>query len=137
MSDSEPPFSPPYKTFRQSPEGMKITETLADGTVRDVAEGELAQWVRASRPEPFGGAAAAPSPSAAKPPARPAPGGASRAGTLLLEVPFAEKDDAKRLGARWDAAARKWYVPHGLDIKQFSRWWPDALRQEAKAAGRG
>lgn len=27
-----------------------------------------------------------------------------------LNVPFAEKDFAKRYGAKWDAAAKKWYV---------------------------
>lgn len=26
-----------------------------------------------------------------------------------LRVPFAEKDEAKRLGARWDAARKVWY----------------------------
>ena len=30
-----------------------------------------------------------------------------------LAVPYEEKDDAKRLGARWDAAARSWYIPEG------------------------
>lgn len=29
---------------------------------------------------------------------------------LYLEVPFKEKDEAKRLGARWDPNMKKWYV---------------------------
>jgi Domain of unknown function (DUF5710) len=33
-----------------------------------------------------------------------------------LKVPFAGKDDAKRLGARWDAARKVWYVPAGMDF---------------------
>jgi len=37
-------------------------------------------------------------------------------------VPFAEKDQAKALGARWDATRKKWYVPSGVDIEPFSRW---------------
>lgn len=27
-----------------------------------------------------------------------------------LNVPYAEKDYVKRCGAKWDAAAKKWYV---------------------------
>lgn len=30
-----------------------------------------------------------------------------------LKVPFAEKDEAKSLGARWDPQAKVWYVPEG------------------------
>ncbi len=39
-----------------------------------------------------------------------------------LEVPFSEKDEAKNLGARWDAQERKWYVPEHLHADAFSRW---------------
>jgi hypothetical protein len=41
-----------------------------------------------------------------------------------LKVPFAEKDQAKKLGARWDAARKLWYVEVGLDVAPFSRWQP-------------
>lgn len=41
-----------------------------------------------------------------------------------LYVPFREKDAAKQLGARWDAASRVWYVPEGIDTRPFSRWFP-------------
>ena len=37
-------------------------------------------------------------------------------------VPFAEKDEAKQLGARWDPKRRKWYVPPGVDAALFARW---------------
>lgn len=46
---------------------------------------------------------------------------------LFLDVPFAEKDQAKGLGARWDAAMKKWYVPHGVDLHAFKKWWPHTL----------
>jgi exodeoxyribonuclease VII large subunit len=39
-----------------------------------------------------------------------------------LDVPFRQKDDAKALGARWDGAARRWYVPDGLDPTPFAAW---------------
>ena len=46
-----------------------------------------------------------------------------------LEVPFAEKDEAKSLGARWDPANRTWYVPAGLDPAAFRRWLPGATEE--------
>ena len=39
-----------------------------------------------------------------------------------LAVPFAEKDEAKRLGARWDGERKLWYVPDGVDAGAFGRW---------------
>ena len=41
----------------------------------------------------------------------------------LIKVPFAEKDDAKLLGARWDAAIKNWYIPQGVDPKKLEKWW--------------
>lgn len=43
---------------------------------------------------------------------------------MNLKVPFAEKDQAKKLGARWDAALKLWYVAAGADIAPFARWSP-------------
>jgi Domain of unknown function (DUF5710) len=39
-----------------------------------------------------------------------------------LNVPFAQKDEAKALGARWDAVEKKWFVPSDKDITLFARW---------------
>ncbi|MFA6051587.1 MAG: DUF5710 domain-containing protein [Methylobacter sp.] len=41
---------------------------------------------------------------------------------IYLNVPFAQKDEAKLLGARWDAVNKKWYSPAGMDITLFARW---------------
>jgi hypothetical protein len=41
-----------------------------------------------------------------------------------LRVPYADKDEVKRLGARWDAAARVWFVPEELEPARFERWLP-------------
>lgn len=41
---------------------------------------------------------------------------------IYLNVPFAEKDEAKSFGARWDAAARKWYVNQGTDLTPLKKW---------------
>lgn len=43
-----------------------------------------------------------------------------------LNVPFAQKDAAKELGARWDAANKKWYVPFDRDITLFAQWQPQS-----------
>ena len=43
---------------------------------------------------------------------------------IFLNVPFREKDEAKSLGARWDAPSKRWYIPsdYGEDVSAFSRW---------------
>lgn len=40
----------------------------------------------------------------------------------FISVGFKEKDQAKALGARWDADQRSWYVPAGVDLAPFSKW---------------
>jgi exodeoxyribonuclease VII large subunit len=53
-----------------------------------------------------------------------------------LNVPFSEKDSAKGLGARWDPALRKWYVPPGQSLSRFARWLdsppPAAVKEESE-----
>lgn len=41
---------------------------------------------------------------------------------IYLNVPFAQKDEAKALGARWDAVEKKWFVPADKDVTLFARW---------------
>jgi hypothetical protein len=41
-----------------------------------------------------------------------------------LKVPFAEKEEAKKLGARWDATRKIWYVEDKEDLSPYSRWSP-------------
>jgi len=41
-----------------------------------------------------------------------------------LAVPYAEKDDAKQLGAKWDRQAKAWYVPAGVELDAFTAWLP-------------
>ena len=43
---------------------------------------------------------------------------------FYLECPYAQKDEAKANGARWDPDNKKWYVPSGLDKDLFRKWWP-------------
>jgi hypothetical protein len=41
-----------------------------------------------------------------------------------LNVPFHEKDDAKRLGARWDVVRQTWFLPDCTDTAPFAKWLP-------------
>lgn len=45
---------------------------------------------------------------------------------INLKVPFAEKEQAKKLGARWDAARKIWYVEQQADMAPFAKWSPVA-----------
>jgi hypothetical protein len=45
-----------------------------------------------------------------------------KAAKLYIRVNFSEKDEAKKLGARWDPEAKSWYVPHEADPSNFFRW---------------
>jgi multidrug efflux pump subunit AcrA (membrane-fusion protein) len=39
-----------------------------------------------------------------------------------LNVPFADKDRAKALGAQWHADQKLWVVPAGRDLTPFATW---------------
>lgn len=43
---------------------------------------------------------------------------------VTLAVPFAEKDQAKALGASWDAASKSWRVRRQADMQPFAAWLP-------------
>lgn len=47
-----------------------------------------------------------------------------------LNTPYAEKDQAKALGAKWDNANKTWYAPAGLDLNQFKKWLPQERQAE-------
>jgi hypothetical protein len=40
----------------------------------------------------------------------------------FLNVPYAEKDEARALGARWNPGRKKWYVPAGVPLEPFEKW---------------
>lgn len=53
-----------------------------------------------------------------------------------LKVPYAEKDEARKLGARWDAARKTWYVENVENIAPLMRWMPKHLTEPARRCGR-
>lgn len=61
----------------------------------------------------------------------------------FISVPYAEKEQAKSLGAEWDKEARSWFVPEGVDLLLFKPWRerpqeivPTGLSPEAEFAER-
>lgn len=50
-----------------------------------------------------------------------------------LNVPYAEKDLAKQLGALWDKEKRVWYVPDGVDPLLLRRWLPRTVAELEQA----
>jgi exodeoxyribonuclease VII large subunit len=51
-----------------------------------------------------------------------------------LRVPYPEKNDAKKLGARWDPGRQTWYVPPGFEIDPFGRWLLKTLHESTQVA---
>ncbi|NEX59496.1 DUF5710 domain-containing protein [Noviherbaspirillum galbum] len=110
-----PPFDPPYFSVERTELGVQVISTHADGrqVTRMAAPGDA----EAALCEFPGVVQASAAPK--KPPRASA---AMPAGSRLLAVPFAEKDAAKKLGARWNPDQKSWYVPPGLDLAPFERW---------------
>lgn len=53
---------------------------------------------------------------------------------INLKTPFAEKEAAKALGARWDGARKIWYITDVADLTPFMRWIPDLATASQDAA---
>jgi hypothetical protein len=106
-----PPFDPPFKTRISEAGNERWVEVLADGTQIDCAPPATSSYHNAGSSTDTGAPEKRPQQAKGK--------------GVILNVPFAEKDEAKQLGAKWDATRRKWYVPPGLDTAAFSRWVPE------------
>lgn len=122
MTDA-PPFDPPYFFVEKTEQGVRVVETSANGARQErMVEGEEAVRLLSDGTQRS---------TAASSVTRTLPKKAGRAssgmpaGSTLLAVPFAEKDAAKKLGARWNAERRVWYAPPGSDISLFRRWHTD------------
>lgn len=53
-----------------------------------------------------------------------------------LKAPFEQKDEAKALGARWDAARKTWYCLDPSDLAPFARWLGVQIQREKHGTGR-
>jgi hypothetical protein len=54
---------------------------------------------------------------------------------IYIDVPYAQKDDAKLLGARWDADVRRWYITDKQDAQLFSKWFGGSGRSSPLVVG--
>lgn len=54
---------------------------------------------------------------------------------INLKTPFADKEAAKALGARWDGTRKLWYVTDVADLTPFMRWIPDLAAASQDTAG--
>jgi len=52
-----------------------------------------------------------------------------------LNVPYSEKDEARKLGARWDAKRQLWYLEEAVNLGDFLKWM-SSLHQMAYRASR-
>jgi len=122
MTDA-PPFDPPYFSIKKTAHGVRVIETRADGSRHE----RMVQAAEAARllVDPPNDTAAAPATPRSIPKQGARPQAGMPPGATVLAVPFAEKDMAKKLGARWNAERRSWYVPAGADVSLFSRWRTD------------
>ncbi len=37
-------------------------------------------------------------------------------------MPYKDKEQVKKLGAKWDNESKKWFVPNGIDLNKFDKW---------------
>lgn len=56
---------------------------------------------------------------------------------INLVTPFADKDKAKALGARWDSTQRLWYIVDVVDLTPFMRWIPEMNAAMDSSRGQG
>jgi hypothetical protein len=50
---------------------------------------------------------------------------------IYLHVPYAQKDAAKQLGAKWNG--KQWFIPPGIKPDAFSQWLPVERSVKQKA----
>ena len=54
----------------------------------------------------------------------------------FLDVPFSDNAEAKRLGAKWSSAYRKWFIENVENIDQFMKWMPIHLKAPSKGVAK-
>lgn len=52
---------------------------------------------------------------------------------FYINCPYSESRQAKALGAKWNPEMKKWYVPKGMDLSPFERWFPKEDKQQETA----
>jgi hypothetical protein len=55
---------------------------------------------------------------------------------INLEVPYEQRDLARRRGASWDKGRKTWFVENAVDLRPFLRWMPRHLTQPHSGSGK-
>jgi hypothetical protein len=51
---------------------------------------------------------------------------------IYLNVPYEEKDIAKRKGCHWDDFRKQWFITNPVNLDQYMRWMPENLLKPTK-----
>lgn len=54
---------------------------------------------------------------------------------IYIDVPYAQKDEAKLLGARWDTEVRRWYITDKQDVLLFGKWFGGTVQTKPAVTG--
>ncbi|MCL5825204.1 DUF5710 domain-containing protein, partial [Neisseria meningitidis] len=41
---------------------------------------------------------------------------------VYVQIPYADREQAKMLGAKWDKEEKSWYIPPGVNQEPFRKW---------------
>ena len=50
---------------------------------------------------------------------------------FYINIPYSEKDQAKKLRAKWDPAKKSWFIPKGSNKDCFEKWLPKGQKEDA------
>ncbi|MCH8724039.1 DUF1738 domain-containing protein, partial [Neisseria gonorrhoeae] len=48
---------------------------------------------------------------------------------VYVQIPYADREQAKMLGAKWDKEEKSWYIPPGVNQEPFRKWLDSATNQ--------
>lgn len=49
--------------------------------------------------------------------------------SVYVQIPYADREQAKMLGAKWDKEEKSWYIPPGVNQEPFRKWLDSATNQ--------
>lgn len=52
--------------------------------------------------------------------------------SVYVQIPYADRAQAKMLGAKWDKEEKSWYIPPGVNQEPFRKWLDSAISQAQK-----
>ena len=53
---------------------------------------------------------------------------------VYIYVPYKDKVEAKKYGARWNPDKKSWYIPEHIDVQHFKKWMQADSRVKKKSA---